>query len=559
MRYCYTGIGIWLCLLMLASCSDNVQISGAGGQTTNGITASVVYPGGKTAVNIPFKVRPAEYLIEINNAQSLPHRSIVNGMTDTSGVFRIDSLESGDYVIEINDGKGFAIALKRHIPDSIGIIDAGTNTLSPTGAVRGYLSQDELNSNTWYVQIYGLERITTVDPQSGYFAFSDLPAGDYTFRYLSQASATAPIEISNINVHSDDTTIVPVYPSWRFNAKFTLNTSSSGADIQENVFDFPVLIRLTKNNFDFSQAKANGEDIRFSKAGGSQLPYEIERWDASGQSAEIWIKIDTVYGNNQTQDIIMYWGNPTARPQSNSTVVFDTTNGFAGVWHLSETTGTNAADATISGNFGVYKGNLPNYENSHLGICQNVMKPDSDYVNLGNILNPGMKNISISIWIKRGSMTYPQALIAKTKGDLPSKGYGYLLSIDPGSYPHFNMAAGGSAWGNDSTFDLSGNLAISDTTSWHHILVVIDRSDNAKCKMYVDGADRTDRIKGNILRMPAIVNTLNLRIGTESDNNASFIGTIDEAVIAFAARSAAWVKLCYMNQKENDALVNWHY
>lgn len=558
MRYCYTGIGILLCLLIFASCSDNVQISGAGGQTTNGITASIVYPGGKTAANIPFKVRPIEYLNEIYSTQNLPGKSIVNGMTDTSGVFIADSLESGDYVIEINDGKGFAIAIKYHIPDSAGIINAGTDTLSRTGTVRGYLSRDELNAGIWYVQIYGLERITTGDPQSGSFTFSDLPAGDYTFRYISPASETAPIEVSDVKVRSDGSTVVPSFPSWRFNAKFTLNTSSSGADIQENVIDFPVLIRLTPENFDFSQAKANGDDIRFSKVNGLQLPYEIERWDASRQRAEIWVKIDTVYGNNQTQSITMYWGNPAAGPQSNSTVVFDTASGFAGVWHLSETTGTRATDATSNGNTGIYKGSLPNNESSHLGICQNIVRSDSDYISFGNNLNPGTKAISISIWIKRGSMTYPQALIAKTKGDLPSKDYGYLLSLDPGNFPHFNIAAGGSTWGNDSTFEVSANLAISDTTSWHHILVVIDRTDNAKCKMYVDGADRTDRKKGNISSIPDVTNTLDLRIGTESDNNASFNGMFDEAVIAFTTRSAGWIKLCYMNQKENDALVNWY-
>ena len=557
MRLCYTEIGIWLCLLMLVSCSDNVMISGAGGQTTNGITASVYYPGGEAAANIPFMVRPVEYLSGVNSEHDLPYQSGVNGTTDDSGVFIIDSLESGDYVIEINNGKGFASALRHHVPDSAGIIDLGTDTLSTTGAVCGYLPHDALNSKNWYVQIYGLERITSIDPQSGHFLFSDLPAGDFTFRYISSDSSEPPVEISNVNVRSDDTTTVSVYPSWPYSAKFILNTSSSGADVRENVLDFPVLIRLTSNNFNFSQAKANGEDIRFCKADGSSLSYEIERWDRLQQRAEIWVKIDTVYGNNQKQSYTMYWGNHWSRSQSSSTAVFDNKNGFAGVWHLSETAGTSAADATGNGYEGVYNGSLPNSERSHLGICQSIVKPDSDFVNLGNILNPGMGNISISIWIKRGSMTYPQALIAKTNGDLPSKNYGYLLSIDPGNFPHFNIAAGASAWGDDSTFEIAAGQEISDTTSWHHILVVIDRTDNAKCKMYVDGTDWTDRKTGDISTVPAVTNTLDLRMGTESDSNASFDGLFDEVVIASKTRSADWVKLCYMNQKEKDVLVTW--
>ncbi|NLG17817.1 MAG: LamG domain-containing protein, partial [Fibrobacter sp.] len=118
-------------------------------------------------------------------------------------------------------------------------------------------------------------------------------------------------------------------------------------------------------------------------------------------------------------------------------------------------------------------------------------------------------------------------------------------------------AAGSSAWGNDSTFEIAAGQEISDTTSWHHILVVIDRADNAKCKMYVDGKDWTDRKTGDISTVPAVTNTLDLRMGTESDSNASFDGLFDEVVIASKTRSADWVKLCYMNQKEKDVLVTW--
>ena len=41
----------------------------------------------------------------------------------------------------------------------------------------------------------------------------------------------------------------------------------------------------------------------------------------------------------------MYWGNPGATPISNSAAVFDTANGFAGVWHLGEN-GDSIYDAT---------------------------------------------------------------------------------------------------------------------------------------------------------------------------------------------------------------------
>jgi hypothetical protein len=44
----------------------------------------------------------------------------------------------------------------------------------------------------------------------------------------------------------------------------------------------------------------------------------------------------------------MCWGNPNAAAQSNPAAVFDTTAGFAGVWHLNEAGNGAASDATAN-------------------------------------------------------------------------------------------------------------------------------------------------------------------------------------------------------------------
>jgi hypothetical protein len=168
-----------------------------------------------------------------------------------------------------------------------------------------------------------------------------------------------------------------------------------------------------------------------------------------------------------------------------------------------------------------------------------------------------MNNITIGVWIKRASFGLPQALIAKTVGGAPSATYGYQLSIDQANFPHFFMASGGTSWGNDGAFDIASNLAISDSTAWHFILVVIDRSINGNCRMYIDGIDRTGGAYGNVANVSAVTNTLRLRIGSENNTYHFYGGAIGEATIAFAARSADWVKLSYMNQKEQDVLVEW--
>src|SRR5690606_2609268 len=122
------------------------------------------------------------------------------------------------------------------------------------------------------------------------------------------------------------------------------------------VRNFPVLIRLGAAEATiFTQAKAGGADIRFAKSDDTPLSYQIESWDAAGTKAAIWVKIDTVRGNNSTQSIKMHWGNTEADSESNGAAVFDTANGYKTVLHMNEPTG-DVNDATINAVVGTNTG-----------------------------------------------------------------------------------------------------------------------------------------------------------------------------------------------------------
>ena len=124
------------------------------------------------------------------------------------------------------------------------------------------------------------------------------------------------------------------YGDWKNSGSMYIVTTPNGANLPASASekDFPLLVRLHKDFFDFSQANPHGEDIRFS-AKGKPLAYQIERWDASAGNAAIWVRIPTIKGNDQ-QAIKMHWGNDKASSESNGEQVFQTSHGFAGVWHL---------------------------------------------------------------------------------------------------------------------------------------------------------------------------------------------------------------------------------
>jgi len=118
---------------------------------------------------------------------------------------------------------------------------------------------------------------------------------------------------------------------------------------------FSRLVRLVdgSNGFNFSDlGNADGRDIRFTDTVGTDLSYQIER--CATPYAEVWVLVPLVKGTTSglTTHIKMYWGKPGQTTTGSGSAVFSTTNGFIGVYHLSEGgTGTryNSAQSSYNG------------------------------------------------------------------------------------------------------------------------------------------------------------------------------------------------------------------
>ena len=118
------------------------------------------------------------------------------------------------------------------------------------------------------------------------------------------------------------------YTGWQHSGSVYVLTTPEGANLPASTSEdgFPLLVRLHKDFFDFSQAKANGEDIRFSTSTGAPLAYQIDEWDATNGIAGIWVRIPTITGNSR-QEIRLYWGKADAASESNGSAVFNADNG----------------------------------------------------------------------------------------------------------------------------------------------------------------------------------------------------------------------------------------
>ena len=198
------------------------------------------------------------------------------------------------------------------------------------------------------------------------------------------------------------------YQGWKHSGSMWLLTTPDGAHLPTatSIEGFPLLVRLHQSCFDFSQARENGEDLRFSSSTGDSLAYQIEEWDAAKGFASVWVRVPKITGNSR-QEIKLHWGNANAANESDGQAVFNESNGYLSVWHMNDPvrdevgtlpstdTGTTATAGMIGaarhlpGGKGVFCGEkIPNYPSgasSHSTEAWFRMeKPNATIIGWGN-------------------------------------------------------------------------------------------------------------------------------------------------------------------------------
>jgi hypothetical protein len=422
-------------------------------------------------------------------------------------------------------------------------VTVGNGTLASPGFVKIELP-DEVDRENGYLYISGTTIAVPLSNTTRYAVLDSVPAGTIpSISYAPKKSTSAIVLRYNTQVISRDTAIIQ-YPSWKFSKKLVLNTTKTGANVVENVLNFPVLVRLNKSNFTFNQAQKNGGDIRFAKDNGLPLSYQIELWDSTTEQAAIWVKVDTIFGNDSTHAILMYWGSGTASDSSAGSVVFDTGNGFNAVWHLGD---------TPSGSASIKDQTAHKYNATPLGDFTNIDLVDGSigrglhFNGTTDIVNPGQQikkgpNFTVEPWVSITQSGNQRFIHDPT---------GYTLWYDNeigGIRLEFRDKSNG--W---RGIPQNGGTAPPITMGkWYHIA---GTSDGKKLRVYVNGTLATTSDTITAIPNP-LTATDSLRIGGASYGEHAK-GIMDEVRIQTVVRSDEWIKLSYMNQKERDLLLKW--
>jgi hypothetical protein len=328
------------------------------------------------------------------------------------------------------------------------------------------------------------------------------------------------------------------YSAWTYSANITIGTTPDWADIPagQSVSNFPVLIRLEQSYFDFNQAGTNGEDIRFAD-GVTPLNYQIEYWDRTAGKAALWVRIGTITGNSSRQ-ITMYWGNAGAQDESDGAAVFQASNGFAGVWHLSEEAGSASGhykDATANGFHGTSADFTAASDLTGL-IGRGKDLDGGDDIEIP-AMNLNSNTVTMSAWVNLNGIQSDWTSPLFSRGGSTTAG----ISISGGELRYH--------W-DDAGYSYSSGLSIPQG-EWVLLALVISPG---SARLFLGGSELSSAV--NTTAQAAEEFDGNTLIGQDSFGGRFFRGKVDEVRIEDVSRSDTWMKLAYENQRGDQNLVS---
>ncbi len=316
---------------------------------------------------------------------------------------------------------------------------------------------------------------------------------------------------------------------WLHAGSVFILTTPEGANLPSSAWemDFPLLVRLHPDFFDFDEAKANGEDVRFSTATGVPLAYQVEEWDAVRGRASIWVRIPAIEGNAR-QEIRMHWGKADAVGASDGRAVFSESNGYLSVWHMngpvqdevgslmSKDDGTTPTQGMIgparrlAGGQGVFGGDaISSFPTGAMAHTSEAW------------FRPRKPNATVMAW-----------------GNEQAQGKVVMQFRSP---PHVNM---------DCYFSASNVASRSrlPIDSWIQVVHTFQAGDS---RVYVNGV--LDGVSTRTSPPLAIRSPSRLWLGGWY-NHYDFVGDLDEVRVSKVVRSADWVRLQHENQKALQTL-----
>ena len=340
-----------------------------------------------------------------------------------------------------------------------------------------------------------------------------------------------------------------------------VNTKASGANVQTDVANFPLLVRLDSANASeiLAGARPDGGDLRVTDATGMDpVAFELEHWSATQKRAALWILAPLVKGNDSAAAFRLYWGREGAASVSNPQAVFDTARGFQAVFHFGEGTNDTGYDATANA-FRAAPYNAPHDTLGAIGRARKLNGADQLFQIPNSVTGPlnfqPTNSFTLSAWVRLDSVTSANN---SGHGIIGKHDRQYLMGVYAGTNPkpwHFVTRMNNNfpecvSNGGDSVF--MANDAIG---SWQMLTVTQTGAaigNELVINLYLNGRRvnqcvTTYQNDGGRVLTHAV--TLGAHSAASTGFNRHLNGVLDEVRMENRARDANWVKLSHATQR----------
>ncbi len=329
--------------------------------------------------------------------------------------------------------------------------------------------------------------------------------------------------------------------AWTVRKQIEITPLPGAAPEEETV----ALLRLHGGNFLFASAKSDGGDLRLvvadesadageekkegedeTGAGGTELPYHIERWDALMNEAFVWVRLPALKTDAPTT-VWLYYGNPAAEPSAyqpkdtfgdDARLVYHFTEGAAAPRDFTGNENSPTEATTVTEGALIGPGVIL-FGTSGLEI------PASDSLNWA-----AGAEITLSSWVKP-SAHGPDAVLLKRE----ENGAAFVLGVNDG-VPYIEVTDGAGT----ARTNAGEPIAVG---SWRHLAVVADA---AKMDLLVDGEPYGTVAKA----MPALAAPLVM--GSTPALGGGFAGEVDELRLHSRALPAALLRFQAINASGSD-------
>ena len=312
---------------------------------------------------------------------------------------------------------------------------------------------------------------------------------------------------------------------WKYRKKITFNTTQSGAKTEKELMNMPVLIRLHTGNFDFTNAKDEGDDIRFVSSDDKRLlKHHIEFFDLIDELAVVWVKIPRLPADTDKFGIWMYYGNDESSGGQDTESIFDQDQTLA--FHFEEAEGMPADSSSCAQQVKEFAGGLGLPSVIGSGVSFNGA---GDKLVITSSPMNSSNGFTFSAWV-RIDQAQTDAYLFSVK----DKNSGIVVGIDDtGIYARIKNEAG-NIYSTEGT-DL-------DLNKWHYLTVT--GAPGRSMRLYLEGSETSSiNISGWVPEF-----TTDYMFAASSEGSHEFIGDMDELRLSKTARSDSWIQAAFASQ-----------